>query len=79
MSKIDRKSADFVLCDKAQVSPQLVIELDGPTHARERTKTRDNFINDALKGAGLPVVHLTVGPYTKESIQEQIDRALAIG
>ncbi len=76
MSKLDRKSADFVLCDKEHVVPQLVIELDGPTHARERTKVRDGFINDTLKAAGLPVLHIPVGPYTSESIKEVVDKAL---
>ena len=31
-SRIDRKSADFVFCDKERIVPQLVIELDGSVH-----------------------------------------------
>lgn len=77
MAKLDRKSADFVLCKKGDVSPQLVIELDGPTHARARTHERDEFINDILAAAGLPCLRIEVGPYTPESIKKQVDAALA--
>jgi very-short-patch-repair endonuclease len=76
MSRIERKSADFVLCAKADVSPQLVIELDGPTHARASRKERDEFIDAALNGTGLPILHIPVGPYTPESIKKAIDEAL---
>lgn len=78
MSKLDRKSADFVLCSKADVSPQLVIELDGPTHKNHtRTMERDEFINDILEAASLPYVRIAVGPYTPESIKKVVDKALA--
>ncbi len=76
MGKLGHKSADFVLCDREHVVPQLVIEYDGPTHARERTKMRDGFINKAVGSAGLPILHLTVGPYTKESIKKAVDSKL---
>ena len=77
MSRIDRKSADFVLCNKDDVSPQLIIELDGPTHAHPRTKDRDEFIDAALNGTGLPILHIPVGPYTPESIKKAVDGALS--
>lgn len=76
MGRIERKSADFVLCNKEDVSPQLIIELDGPTHARPRTKERDEFIDAALNGTGLPILHIPVGPYTPESIKKVVDKAL---
>ncbi len=77
MSRIDRRSADFVLCAKADVSPQLIIELDGPTHARASRKERDEFIDAALNGTGLPILHIAVGPYTPESVRKAVDKALA--
>jgi len=77
MAQLDRKSADFVLCKKGDVSPQLVIELDGPSHARERTQERDEFINEVLEAAGLPCLRIPVGPYTPESIKKLVDEALA--
>lgn len=77
MSRISAKSADFVLCAKGDVSPQLVIELDGPTHKNHaRTMERDEFIDAALKGTGLPILHIAVGPYTKELIKAEVDKAL---
>lgn len=77
MSRIDRKSADFVLCKKDDVSPQLVIELDGPTHAHTKRRDRDEFIDACLNGTGLPIIHIPVGPYTKESIKASVDAAFA--
>ncbi len=79
MSRIERKSADFVLCSKGDVSPQLIIELDGPTHARIKTMERDELIDAALHGTGLPILHIPVGPYTPESIKKQVDTALTQG
>ena len=66
MSRISAKSADFVLCAKADVSPQLIIELDGPTHTHKARRERDEFIDAALSGTGLPILHIAVGPYTPE-------------
>ncbi len=77
MSRITAKSADFVLCKKDDVSPQLVIELDGPSHSHPKRRDRDQFIDAALNGTGLPILHIPVGPYTKESIREAVDTALA--
>lgn len=76
MSRIERKSADFVLCGKADVSPQLIIELDGPTHSRASRRGRDEFIDAALNGTGLPILHITVGTYTHDSIKKAVDQAL---
>lgn len=76
-SRISRKSADFVLCAKKDVSPQLVIELDGPSHAHQKRRDRDEFIDAALGGTGLPILHIPVGPYTKESIKAEVDKVLA--
>ncbi|MEN9614107.1 MAG: hypothetical protein RLZZ347_414 [Candidatus Parcubacteria bacterium] len=58
-SRIDRKSADFVLCDKERVVPQLVIELDGYVHNFETRRRRDRFIDELTKEIGLPILHLT--------------------
>lgn len=79
MSRIDRKSADFVLCAKDDVSPQLIIELDGPTHARASRRERDEFIDAALNGSGLPLLHVPVGPYTNESIKKAVNEMLEKG
>jgi very-short-patch-repair endonuclease len=71
-SSIDKKSADFVICDKERVVPQLVIELDGFSHSYKKTQVRDEFINDLMKVTDLPILHLRTGNLDKESIRKEI-------
>jgi very-short-patch-repair endonuclease len=57
-SRIDKKSADFVLCDKEHVVPKLIIELDGYSHSHyRRTQDRDEFIDKTIKDVGLEIIH----------------------
>lgn len=55
---INEKSVDFVLCDKAYISPKLAIELDDRTHERPERKERDIEVERILKDAGLPLLRL---------------------
>src|SRR3989344_3939830 len=75
-SRIDRKSADFVLCDKERVVPQLIIELDGGVHNFASKQKRDEFINDITKIVGLPILHLKTSEIGKDSVKTAVDDAL---
>jgi very-short-patch-repair endonuclease len=55
---ISQKSVDFVLCDKAYISPKLAIELDDRTHERRDRMNRDHEVERVLKNAGLPLLRL---------------------
>lgn len=55
---INEKSVDFVLCDKAYISPKLVIELDDKTHERSDRKERDVEVERILKDVGLPLLRI---------------------
>lgn len=77
-SRIDRKSADFVLCEKVQVTVQLIIELDGPTHDLPVRHKRDEFINEITRVARLKIVHLKVQDLKRDLVRHQIDHALAL-
>ena len=55
---ISQKSVDFVLCDKAYISPKLAIELDDKTHERPERQERDQEVERILKGAGMPLLRL---------------------
>lgn len=77
-SSIDRKSADFVLCDKESVVPVLVIELDGYVHNFKDRKSRDQFIDSVASVSGLPLVHIKTTQMDKESVKQQIDIKLKI-
>lgn len=76
-SHIDRKSADFVLCDKQTVVPVLVIELDGNVHLQERKKLRDENIDNLLTSVGLPILHLDSNIQDKAFIRTQVAQKLS--
>ena len=77
-SRIDRKSADFVFCDKVRVVPKLIIELDGSVHNFKSKQARDSFINDLTKMVDLPILHLKTGNLDKESIRAEITKKLSL-
>ncbi|MBB5190727.1 very-short-patch-repair endonuclease [Silvimonas terrae] len=54
-SRIDRKSADFVVCD-AKHQIVAVIELDDATHARKDRQARDVFVEAVFEDAGIKLV-----------------------
>lgn len=58
-NRVMSKHVDFVLCDRQNVKPLLVIELDDASHEREDRKERDAFLDQALSAASLPVLHVT--------------------
>lgn len=55
---ISQKSVDFVLCDKAYISPKLAIELDDKTHEFSERVERDIEVERILKEAGIPLLRL---------------------
>lgn len=57
-SHIDRRSADFVVCDKDKCIPILVIDIDGEVHERHENQIKDTEINQILKEIGLPILRL---------------------
>ena len=57
-SHINRKSIDFVLCDKAYISPVLAIELDDSTHQRYDRHMRDVEVEKILRYAGIPLLRI---------------------
>lgn len=75
-SKIDRKSADFVLCDKEHVAPKLVIELDGSVHNTPRKHYRDEQINDLAVVVGLPILHIKTSELEKETVRRLVSEKL---
>jgi very-short-patch-repair endonuclease len=58
LSHINRKSVDFVLCDKNYISPKLAIELDDKSHERPDRQERDREVESILKNAGITLLRL---------------------
>jgi very-short-patch-repair endonuclease len=58
IAHINRKSVDFVLCDKAYISPKLAIELDDKSHERPDRQERDREVERILADAGVPLLRI---------------------
>jgi hypothetical protein len=55
---INQKSVDFVACDKKNLRPLFVIELDDKTHAQSKRIERDLEVERILHGAVIPLVRI---------------------
>lgn len=77
-NRIDRKSADFVLCDKERIVPQLIIELDGSVHNFKSKQTRDEFIDELTKIVDLPILHIKTNNVDREFIKSEINKKLGL-
>ena len=60
LNRILAKHVDFVLCNPETMEVVLAIELDDRSHQRADRVERDEFVNDAFKAAGLPLLRVKV-------------------
>jgi very-short-patch-repair endonuclease len=76
-SHINRKSVDFVLCDKEYISPKLAIELDDKSHERPDRIDRDREVERMLKEAGFPLLRIeNQHSYNPTELVEKINEIL---
>lgn len=83
-NKVDRKHADFVLCDADTMEPVMVVELDDKSHGSAKAQRRDATKDRGLGAAGLPIVRVRVPSggkkgYGLETVREQLAAGLAAG
>ena len=72
-SKIDKKTIDFVLYNKAGYTPYLAIELDDSSHLRADRKERDTFVEEVLSSVDIRLVRIkNAHSYDLETIAELI-------
>lgn len=77
-NKIDRKHADFVLCDAENMQPVMVVELDDKSHGSAKAQKRDADKDRALGAAGLPIVRIAAAKgYELAAVQDQLMGAFA--
>jgi hypothetical protein len=57
---ISKKHVDFVLCNRTDFAPELVIELDGGSHNAKSRSQRDAFVDEAFSQANIQVLHVSV-------------------
>jgi hypothetical protein len=75
-SHIEKKSADFVLCDKLHVVPQLIIELDGGVHKTRKKKIRDYIINQIASNSNMPILHINTNLVDKDFVKSEVEKML---
>lgn len=76
---INGKSVDFVLCDKAYISPKLAIELDDKTHERPDRQERDTEVERILQEAEIPLLRLeNHGSFNPEELSQRVRGALEL-
>ena len=76
-NKISKKHVDFVLCNRSDFAPVLVIELDGGSHKVSSRSKRDTFVDDAFAQANIKILHITAqSVYDANQLQNQIASAL---
>jgi hypothetical protein len=79
-NRINAKHLDFVLCDPVSTRPVLAIELDDRSHERADRVKRDEFVDAALREAGLALVRVRVSDaYAPAEIARQLLAALSGG
>lgn len=77
-NKISQKHVDFVLCNRADFAPRLVIELDGGSHNLARRSQRDAFVNEVFHQVGILVLHVPVqSTYESNDISMKIQNVLS--
>lgn len=59
LGEVGRKSIDFLICRRHDTSIVAAIELNGPTHEREKQKVSDEKKRAALEEAGIPLMVYT--------------------
>ncbi|HOX10815.1 MAG TPA: DUF2726 domain-containing protein [Candidatus Moranbacteria bacterium] len=77
-NKIQSKHVDFLICDKENIKPLLVVELDDSSHLKIDRILRDELVNEIFKNAKLPIFHVRASAnYEKESLLSQIKSNLS--
>lgn len=77
-NKISAKHFDFVLCDSDSLKVLATVELDDSSHQRVDRVKRDDFLNQAVASAGLPLLRFPVqATYDPETIQRHIAESLS--
>ena len=75
-NKIQSKHIDIVACDPTTLSVLFVIELDDKTHSQSKRHNRDQFVDNVLRAAGIPIVHFTAkNSYSLQEIESILSQA----
>jgi len=72
-ARIDKKSLDFLICDK-HTKPIIAVELDGRSHEKWDRKLADEAKDKALTAAGVKIVRIKVEELATLTREELLKR-----
>lgn len=76
-NKIQSKHVDFLICDKENIKPLLVIELDDSSHLQFNRMVRDLLVDKIFENAKLPIIHFKISAnYDKDFLIAGIKNAI---
>lgn len=73
---LERKSVDFLLCDRQSVEPLCAIELDDGTHTAVHRLERDKEEEELLKSVQLPLLRYRTEDVSAETLISDIREAV---
>lgn len=77
-NRVNMKHVDFVVCEVKTLRALVAVELDDATHERADRRARDEFVEGALKAAGLPLVRVRArgNGYAVEALRRELRGAI---
>ncbi|MAY41992.1 MULTISPECIES: DUF2726 domain-containing protein [unclassified Neptuniibacter] len=77
-NKISAKHFDYVICTRDTLSPVCAIELDDQSHNQEKRQQRDELLESACNGAGLPLLRVPAKrTYKPEALKAMLAKRFA--
>jgi len=72
-NRIQSKHLDFVICDSKDLSIKYAIELDDKSHGETKRKNRDEFLNQAMAVAEIPLIRFPAQKsYSLDKIRDSL-------
>ena len=80
LNRIAAKHVDYVLSQRGSFVVAAAVELDDSSHNSADRYRRDEFLNQAFKVAGVPLVRIkAAGSYSRHLVAQQIEAAIGNG
>lgn len=77
-NRINQKHVDFVICRPDTLAAVGAVELDDSSHGRKDRSERDDFVDKALKSAGISLVRFAARKgYAVAEVQAQLESVLS--
>lgn len=77
-NRISAKHVDFLLVRASDVAPVIGIELDDSSHAAERRKSRDSFVDEVFRSCRVPLLRIPAkAAYNAAELRADLEAVLA--